>query len=68
MNWYSTPCGIMRQLEVCKSAVPAHWYIDRDQKFRAFADKDCKPTRAPTWYKREQEGEKLLVGRKGKRA
>ena len=67
-RWFRTPGGIMRLVGAARSAEPASTYIDRDQKFRTYHDADCKPTRPPTWWKRQDAGEELLQIRTANRA
>lgn len=62
--WFSTPSGPMRRFEEAKASEPSHWYIDRDQHWRCFRDSDCKPTRPPTWFRRQSVGEFALQARR----
>lgn len=59
--WFSTPHGPMRQREpVTRSVQPGHWYIDRDEKFHAYIDAACKPTKPPKWWRQIEKGEQFL--------
>lgn len=69
-GWYSTPPGTggpMLRFEPAPARVPAHWYLSRDQRWRVFADADTRPTRPPTWYRRQSMGERLLAARRAAR-
>lgn len=64
-QYFSTPGGVMKQLEVAvPSKEPAHWYIDRDQRFRVFRDSAVKKTRPPVWVKQTLAGERAAAAKR----
>ena len=62
-NWYRTPRGVMRHIG--PSLTPGcSDFRDREQRQATFHDADCKPTKAPTWFRRQSQGYELLRGKR----
>lgn len=55
-DWWLTPRGVMRYIGPVPGKEPTSAYRDKEGRERFFHDVDCKPTKEPTWYKRQSKG------------